>query len=292
MRESTATGFDIALLGIDGIGKTTLSNALADALREHGCPVTVTSWRDYFRHGDSGPHTNVLTGLYTTLFRSIYSAYLDPDGNSASRLLPASDKDFLRAEHEPLPMDHEAVPLALDRDRPATFLAAGLMEIAARMLERELVINPAVARGEVVVQEGHGLKTAVKLGAVTASLVGSDEQVALYLSAARQLLGTWATPTCSVFVSGDPQLAYRWRRAQSGTIGRGERLDRDGRPAQSTFVQLQTTIHRELAATAEAEQWPTVVMSDRPRRENLAEAVTTILDALAGQGLLPTGTRS
>lgn len=280
--------FDIALLGIDGVGKTSISHALADALRAHGFPVTVTSWRDYFRRGSP----DVLSAAYTTIFRSVYSAYVDPAGDSGSRLLPAREEDFLRDHGEPLPMDDEGVPIALDRDRPGTFLAVGLMEVAARMLERELVINPALARGDVVVQEGHGLKNSVKLGAVAASFLGGDERVTGYLSATRTMLGQWAAPDVSVFVSGDPRLAYRWRKGQRGRIGRGEHLDRDGSPAESTFVELQTVIQRELARVADAERWPTVSMSDRSREENIGEAVTTVLGVLAGRGLMPAGART
>jgi thymidylate kinase len=280
--------FDIALLGIDGVGKSSISRALADALRERGLAVTVTSWRDYFRRGSPA----VLSSAYTTIFRSAYSAYVDPEGNSGSPLLPAREEDFLREAGESLPMDDEAVPLTLDRGRPGTFLAVGLMEIAARILERELVIAPALARGEVVVQEGHGLKNAVKVAAVAANFLGGDDRVAGYLSSARDLLGQWAAPDVSVFVSGDPFLAYRWRKRQRGRIGRGERLDRDGSPAESAFVELQTVIQRELAGVAAAERWPSVLMSDRPREENVTEAVATVLGALADRGLLPAGART
>src|SRR6185436_1829791 len=114
------------------------------------------------------------------------------------------------------------------------------------------------------------------------------ERVAGYLAATRDLLGQWAAPDVSVFVSGDPLLAYGWRKRQRGRIGRGERLDHEG---ASSFVELQNVIQRELAGVAGAEGWPTVSMSDRPREENIGEAVTTVLGVLAGRGLLPAGAR-
>src|SRR4051812_32303187 len=157
-------GFDVSLAGIDGIGKTSVSNALAEELCARGYRVTVTSWRDYFRRSQPD---EVLPALHTTMFRALFNALVDPSGNSASQLLPELDQDFRRDNGEPLPMDGVPVPVALDADRPGTFLAVGLMKIAAAVLERETVITPALARGEVVIQDSHALKHAVKLAAFT-----------------------------------------------------------------------------------------------------------------------------
>jgi hypothetical protein len=289
--DSRPYGFDIALSGIDGVGKSTVSEALATELRRRGYVVTVTSWRDYLRPGLTSGCTALQT-TYIAMLRSLYSACVGPDGESAEPLLPDLDQDFLDDNGEPLIFDDPSVDVTLNPDRWILFLAGGLLEVAARLIERETVIAPALARGEVVIQASHGLKNCVKLGLVAQHLATSDDPadrvVADYLSLVWRCLVGWAPPTLSVLVTGDPRLAYAWRKQQKGHIARGEHLDEDGRPAEWTFVELQTRIQERLVTIAETEGWPCVTMTDQPTELNVKSAVETMLDALVDQGFLPT----
>jgi hypothetical protein len=289
--ESRPHGFDVALSGIDGVGKSTVSEALAAALRKRGYVVTVTSWRDYLRSGPAPSEHPALRAIYSAMLRSLYAACVGPDGGSAEHLLPGLDQDFLSRHGGPPVFDDPSVEVALNPDRSILFLAGGLLEVAARLVERETVIAPALARGEVVIQESHGLKNCVKLGLFAQHLANGDDLSDLfvgdYLSLVRRCLTQWARPAVSVLVTGDPRLAYAWRKRQNGFIARGEHLDEDGRPAERTFVELQTGIQERLSTIAEAEGWPCVTMTDQPQELNVACAVQTTLDALADRGILP-----
>jgi hypothetical protein len=289
--ESRSNGFDIALSGIDGVGKSTVSEALATALRGRGYVVSVVSWRDYLRSGSSASGPTALRATYVAMFRSLYSAAVGTDGGSVEHLLPSLEQDLLGTRVGPSVFDDPSVDLALNPDRATVFLASGLLEVAARLVERETVIAPALARGEVVIQESHGLKNCLKLGLVAQHLANgdgpADRVVEDYLRVVRRCLTGWTRPTLSVLVTADPRLAYAWRKRQKGFIARGEHLDEDGRPAEWTFVELQTRIQERLVTIAETEGWPHVAMTDRPRALNVASAVQAVLDALAGRGILP-----
>jgi hypothetical protein len=284
-------GFDIALSGIDGVGKSTVSEALATALRERGYVVSVLSWRNYLKSGSPASGPTALRATYIAMLRSLYSAAVGADGGSVEHLLPSLEQDVLGTHDGPPVLEDPSLDLALNPDRPNAFLASGLLEIAARLVERETVIAPALARGEVVIQESHGLKNCLKLGLVAQHLANGNGEanriVEDYISMARRCLTEWTRPSLGVLVTGDPQLAYVWRKRQKGFIARGEHLDEDGRPAEWTFVELQTRLQEKLVATAETEGWPSVTMTDRPQDLNVTSAVQTVLDALATRGILP-----
>ncbi|MEU5876469.1 hypothetical protein [Spirillospora sp. NPDC047279] len=274
--------FDIALLGMDGIGKSSVSDALAEVLRRQGFEVTLTSWRRHLRADRSGRGSEALHAAYGAMFRSIYSGCLGPDGESAEHLLDLDDLGFL-ADPD--------VDIALDVHHPAPFVAAGLMETAARLIERDFVIRPALAQGRIVIQESHGLKNVLKMGmfarAVTVGRVETDRALDEYFSLVHRCLAHWAPAAQSVVLRGDPRLACRWRERQQGRIPRGEHAGISGRATEASFIALQSGIQAKLIAIAEAERWPCVEMTDRAREENVAAAVRVTLDALAERDLIP-----
>jgi hypothetical protein len=287
-------GFDIALAGIDGVGKSTVSDGLATALRHRGYVVTTTSWRGYLRAGSMMEEKSPLRAVYAAQLRALFSACVSPDGVGAEQRLAVLDQDLAGGPDRPMVLDDPSLHVALDHNRLNTFLAGGLLEVAARLIEREAVVGPALARGEVVIQESHGLKNCVKLGVMAEHLARRngrtdqfDRLAETYLSIVRRCLTEWAPPMVTVLVAGDPSLAFAWRWRQKGFIPRGERLDDDVRPAGWAFVELQTTVQERLIAIGEAEGWLRVTMTSRPRKVNVALAVETVLDALADRGILP-----
>ncbi|MFB4313841.1 hypothetical protein [Actinomadura sp. 21ATH] len=278
--------FDVALLGIDGIGKSSVAEALAGELRRRGFEVTITSWRAHLRGGRSGRGGEALHAAYDAMFRSVYAACLGPDGESAERLLPRLGEDL--AGGDPGRLGDPDADVALDPRHPAAFLAAGLMETAARLIERDFVIAPALARGEVVIQESHGFKNILKMGVYARVLSpGAGPALGEYFSFAHRCLSRWAPPAQSVVLRGDPRLAYSRRLEQRGRIPRGEHAGIGGEPAEASFVELQSGVQAELLAIAAAEGLPCVEMGGGTREENVAEAVRVTLRALAGRNLLP-----
>ncbi|MGW5746352.1 hypothetical protein [Amycolatopsis sp. NPDC003861] len=258
-------GFDISLLGMDGIGKSTLAAALARRLRAEGREVSVVSWQDFLRSAESGPGARLLGGLYGTLIRCLYA------GTDALDRLPAKDSDYFGAEGVGRVGELDAVRVTGNRPRP--LLAAALLETAAQLLARDLVVEPALARGEVVIQDGHGLKIATKaLLLAEAETAGRPDPVGAELG---RLLGRWAEPSLGVFLTGDPEEA---RRRKNGTFGFVEHYGLTGAEPGPTFVRFQRRAQERYAAAAREHGWLTV--SSR----SLPEAVEAVLAGLRGLG--------
>jgi thymidylate kinase len=260
-------GFDISLLGMDGIGKSTLAAALARRLRAGGREVSVVSWQDFLRSAESGPGARLLGGLYGTLIRSLYA------GTDALDRLPGGESRYF-GDHG-VRRVRELDSLRVGGNRPRPLLAAALLETAAQLLARELVVEPALARGEVVIQDGHGLKIAVKaLLLAEAGTAGRPDPIGVELS---RLLGRWAEPSLGVFLTGDPEVAHR---RKNGTFGFAEHFGLVGGEPDTTFVPFQRLAQERYAAAAREHGWLTV-----PSR-SLPDAVEAVLTVLRGRGFV------
>lgn len=246
----------IAFLGIDGSGKSTLAAALATSLRHQGERVQQVSLKGYLR-ADSG--VPLLRTLCHATIQAAYAGARTPDGEPALALVPAGIVDPDEALR--------SIPVA--SNDPASILAAGLLGLSAELLLHRLVVAPALARGEVLVQDGHGLKNAVKAGLI-AEAAGGD--VTRFLSYAND---TVPQPTLGVFVRSDPALASQRRLAQHGSAGFSEHLGLAGQ-SPDTFTSFQRRAQRMYATMARDRGWLTVDMGDRPAEENIQTALSLI----------------
>jgi hypothetical protein len=268
-------GLDIGFIGIDGIGKSTLAGAVAEALREHGHDVEVVSWHRYLRPDSD----DILGAVYPALIRTLFAGARTAEGDRVLDLLPGdsiADVERLRG-----------LPVAVNE--PGTLLASAALELAAQLLHRSRTVEPALAAGRTVVQDGFGIRTVVKLAllASAAGGYGTDRRAARRLVAfATDLLHGYGSPTIGVFVHGSPRLAQEWRLRQRGAVGFAEDLSLAGHPGPIGFVAMQGRAQRVYAAAARSEGWLAVRMYDRPRAENVAAGVATIVAALRARGLL------
>lgn len=255
---------------MDGVGKSTLAAALARRLRAEGREVSVVSWQDFLRSAESDAGTRLLGGLYGALIRCLYV------GTEALDRLPSADSQYFGDAGLRRVRELDSLRVRGNRTRP--LLAAALLETAAQLLARELVVEPALARGEVVIQDGHGLKIAVKAlllaeAGAQAGTAGPDP-VGAELS---RLLGRWAEPSLGVFLSGDPEDAFR---RKNGTFGFAEHYGLTGAEPGATFVRFQRQAQERYAAAAREHGWLTV--SSR----SLPEAVDAVLTVLRRRGFV------
>src|SRR2546421_7524388 len=84
-------GFDIGLLGIDGIGKSTLAEHIADVFRARGKEVVIVSWRRWLLRPDPGRARDILFPLHGAAVRALLSESRTRAGICGSDLLPHDD---------------------------------------------------------------------------------------------------------------------------------------------------------------------------------------------------------
>ena len=272
-------GAYVALLGIDGTGKTTLAEALAERCAQVGQPVRTVSWRRLIESPTepAGWPKDNLQNLWLEIFRLYYGgATLD----GGARTMPGTYEELGAAggtEHL-----HDA---RLEGVRAHGPLAAALLEIAGNVLLQRDAIERWVAEGCVVIQESYGFKHVVKELLLVEELdPGRAAEAALTLRFAHDFFGRVCVPDLGVLVAGDPELALRWRTAESGRTGVFENFAVAGEDPRASFLALQSRCVEIFDEFAAAHGWLRFEVRDVPREDNrdrlLAELATTPLGAL------------
>lgn len=152
------SGLRIAMLGVDGIGKTSLSRALCTWLDRNGIQSQVVSWRRLVG-GDAPcpapyPRTT-LEQLWVEDWRLLYGGGAT-DGRPVDDRLPRSFDEFDRAGVE------ERFPLVADGVRSSGPLASGLTEWAVDFVIEAETVRPLADRGVVTIRESFGFKPVLK----------------------------------------------------------------------------------------------------------------------------------
>jgi thymidylate kinase len=260
---SPARGAYVALLGIDGTGKSTLAAGLAERCVQVGQPVRTVSWRRLIESPaePAGWPKDSLQNLWLEIFRLYYGgATLD----GGARQMPGTYAELVeRGGTEHL---HDA---ALEGVRAHGPLAAALLEIAGNALLVRDSIRQWVAEGCVVIQESYGFKHVVKelllAGELDPALAG---EVALTLRYAHEFFGRACGPDVGVLVAGDPELALRWRTAEAGRTGVFENFSVAGADPAASFLALQSRCAAIFDDFAAAHGWLRVEVRDGPPAAN------------------------
>jgi thymidylate kinase len=277
-------GLYVALLGIDGIGKSTLAADLAELSRRAGRPCTTISWRRAIEQPVDGDATRYpvpsMQNLWFEIFRLYYGgATLD----GGTRTLPGSYADLnSRGGTEYL---HDAT---VDGLRAAGPFAATWLEVAGNLLLRHETIEGLLDRGHLVVQESFGYKHVVKelllVERLAPGWVADLEPARSFL---RDFFGRALRPDLGIHLAGDPRLALRWRTAALGRSGAFENLAIAGDDEGESFIALQSACAAEFGRFADAHGWLRVAIADAPaavNRERILAAVrgTLLADWLTG----------
>ncbi|HZB47730.1 MAG TPA: hypothetical protein VE547_01440 [Mycobacteriales bacterium] len=256
-------GAYVALLGIDGTGKTTLAEALAERCAQAGRPVRTVSWRRLVESPTqpAGWPKDSLQNLWLEIFRLYYGgATLD----GGARTMPGSYDELVAAggtEHL-----HDATVEGVRAHGP---LAAALLEIAGNVLLQRDAIERWVAEGCVVIQESYGFKHVVKELLLVEELdPGLAAEAALTLRFARDFFGRVCVPDVGVLVAGEPALALRWRTAEAGRTGVFENFSVAGEDPGASFLALQSRCTAIFDDFAAAHHWLRFEVEDVPREHN------------------------
>lgn len=270
-------GLSIALMGIDGAGKSTLVAAIRRALEAEGHEVVPVTWeaavtelggdRDAFPLG-----TLEVLGLEG--WRLMYVAPHDP-ANSAYRDLPRWQAEGgAKGMLAKLPAD----PL---QGSQSAIVTSALLELTGHQLLQAEVVEPALARGAVALSDGFGFKNVVKVLRMARLMPGPwpVETLDLLVEQARQTFGSpFLQPRVGLLLDADPALTYGWRVGQrGGRLGPAEDLTLAGRPGRESYLEFQSQMAAEFRRAAADWGWHVLPVDGRPQDRTVAEALDVVL---------------
>lgn len=277
---------DLVLLGIDGVGKSTIAIALRDRLIEMGHDAVITSWSSASKtHPDDFARGCMGDALFTA-FRCMYAQARTANG-TAQHLFPPAAADFFR--HETL--HGQFLDLAVVDNQAWGLLAGALTEIAGNFMHRYMDVVPKLQAGKIVIQETFGLKHLVKdlyLAKTVAEKNGNLEFLPL-ISKLEELGETIYSkvlaPEMGIVVDGDPDIAIDRRMAQDGRAGWTEDMQLAGDPGVHSFRHMQHHTRRVFLDYANRKHWPVLTITNEGKEASVKRSVEMIVSALASDSL-------
>lgn len=253
------TGLYIAMLGIDGIGKTTMTRLLAEELEKNGHKVKMLSWRHELELAE---RPNTRESLRQLWVESLRLVYLGVDGPPA----PGSYDEFHRDGWE-----KKYSSSVFSTNVPGGPLAAAWLEWVGQTLLMHEVVMAHQARGVHVIDESFSLKMAYK-ELLIAQRLSRDPVVNEEIRQAREILIRLfrsTAPDLGIVVTGPIDRAYRWRMSQAGELGSLEDLGAAaGDRGRDGFTELQSACDSFFRKFAAESGWVVHEMKDASSQEN------------------------
>jgi len=270
--EASPVGHHVALLGIDGAGKSSLVRELAGLARERGIPVQAVSWRGFIEQGGQagGYPLEELRRLWVRSFRLYFAGGTKADGSALD--LPASYEDLnTRGGTEYLN------GLVVTGQVAAGPLASAWIELAANTILHREVIGPLRGQGYLVLQESYGYKHLLKLLSYAERLSDPPGRLTDYChELIRKYFGSYLRPDVGLWVSTPPELALRWRLGQAGRLGTFETYATMGADPHESFLQVQAESAARFEEFAASFGWMKVAMVDAGVDINRATALRAL----------------
>jgi hypothetical protein len=266
-------GVHIALMGIDGAGKSTIAAEIAAALNAAGRKTEIVSFKRAMATGD--PFTAGILGHVA--FASLTAQYAE-----AAFTDPAIDVPALLAAY---PLDsysaaEKAVRAAdVDRNSAQPFLSSAFLEIVGGFWIQHH-IDSRLCQGITVIDESYAFKHALKnllfVRRLTEPGTPLRDTADSLLATARSVFGTLLRPAHGYWIDTDPRLAWRWRAAVEDEPTSFENYGLAGDTGESSFLEMQSDCRAAFADATSAWGWHRIVMEDRPRSDNLGRALEHI----------------
>lgn len=252
-------GLFIAMLGIDGTGKTTMTKLLSEALSENGHEVKRLSWR---KELELAERPNTRESLRQLWVESLRLVYLGVEGPAA----PASYDEFDGQGWE----DTYSGSI-FTTNVPAGPLAAAWLEWVGQTLLRHEIVQPNCARGIHVIDESFSLKMAFK-ELLIAERLSTDPAMTEEIKRARRILVDLflsCSPDVGIVITGPIEQAYHWRMRQEGSLGSLEDMGAAaGDRGIDGFKELQSECDSFFRSFAEKWGWVVLEMEDAPAEDN------------------------
>ncbi|GAA0476869.1 hypothetical protein ABZ951_18670 [Streptomyces sp. NPDC046215] len=229
-------GILVSFLGADGIGKSTLVDFLAESLESEGVTVRRVSWRRLIGEPDTSWPVDGLQELWLEAFRTLVGRARSDSGPLS---LPRDYAEWASGDGEAALARTELRGVG-----PAGPLASALVGLAGGVLLAGDAVEPALERGEVVLQETFPFKQVLKKLLVCRRIAGDDPAWSPLLDRMQAMAedvfgGRLFQPDVGVLVDGPLDLAFRWRTAQSGHVGLLEDYRVAGDSGEAAYLRLQ-----------------------------------------------------
>jgi thymidylate kinase len=271
-------GSYVALLGLDGSGKTTIAGGLLKRLEAHGHKPRFVRWRDATAQGDrlDFPYPS-LRQLWMETSRTRYGGATDATSLRVQHG-PSVFEDFKRAQLDRGPV----YPVGVHR---SGVVASALLEVVADMLIRTEIINEHRSAGEIIVTESFGYKDIVKVLRVAGEIPHDDVPAAFVDRAIDFVADAYSSqflqPDIGVFLRVSPEECYRRITAQRGGVGAVEDMGFAGRTGRSSFIELQGALFAEFEEMATRWGWHIVDVDGASPEEALDTVAAIILADVA-----------
>ncbi|MBN9739817.1 hypothetical protein DMP23_01650 [Amycolatopsis sp. A1MSW2902] len=257
----TGSGLHVALLGIDGTGKTAMAKMLSKALADGGHDVKMLSWRKEISANERENTRQALRQLWVESFRLLH---LGVDA-------PPPPPAFAAFEEEG--WEERYGSTAFTRNVPAGPLAAAWLEWVGQVLLYHEAVLPHTARGTHVIDESFSLKMAYKELYVARKLATGPMMIEEIERAQEMLTELFqrCAPDVGLVISGPVERSYRWRMAQKGSLGPLEDLGAAGEGrGRAGYLELQSACDGFFREFAAKWGWHVFEMQDGPAEANFA----------------------
>ncbi|MFL6129083.1 MAG: hypothetical protein ACJ73E_08450 [Mycobacteriales bacterium] len=271
----TDSGLSIALMGIDGAGKSTLVSELRRVFGARGREVVPVTWEAAV--SAAGDRTRYPAATLELLgiegWRLMYAAPRHPERTYYEDIPRWIAEEGPRGMLGRLPTD----PVG---GHQAALVTSALIEMTGHQLVQAEVVVPALARGAVTLCDGFGYKNVVKVLRMAQLMPGPFPAATLdmLLDCALRTFGDpFMQPTVGLLLDADARLTYQWRISQERRLGPAEDLSLAGRPGRESYLEFQAGLAKEYRAAAETWGWCVLPVDGRPQAQTVAEALDVVL---------------
>ncbi|WP_031513269.1 dTMP kinase [Streptomyces sp. NRRL F-5123] len=274
-------GAAVALMGIDGSGKSTLSGALGEALREAGYRVVTADWQDNLRQPDALPsisYEQMCAEYWRLLFAGMQVA-----GERLDRRIPrVFGPEMVSSSFVDVPPG-----ATVEGARPSGLLGSAMVEFLMDYMLQSDIVVPARLRGDIALSDGFGFKSMAKKLMLTREVAlrhGGlpDEVLVTLLDFARSAYASsYLQPDIGIFLDVDPATSYARIVRRGGGVGLTEDLRLAGRTGRESYLELQSLLAEEYAARADAWGWHVIRAGERAPDDVAREGVGLVLDLLS-----------
>ncbi len=279
VRFGQGRGLRIAMLGIDGIGKTSLASCLRDWFVSFGRECEIVSWRRLIETGacERPFPATAIRELWVEDWRLLYGG-----GHAGTRVIDSEIPSGFCAFSD-LNIEGRFPSLVSDV-RASGPLVSGLVEAALDFLIESEVVLPLASRGVSVIRESYGLKPVLK-SMLIAKKCASDT---LPADVVDRVVGNVASlysdpylqPDIGILVDGSPEVALRRRLAQDRRVGVAEDYGLAGIDGMASFLSLQEDCARIFRKLAEDWGWYRLDTGDRQPGELCTEITEALIEPL------------
>jgi hypothetical protein len=271
-------GCYMALLGIDGIGKSTLARAIAQEAKKRRAAVELISWRGFIESKEAGPWPkDALQQLWLETYRCLFSS-----GASSGRPVLTLPRSY--AEWRSEQWETRVGSGGGGGSNFAGAIAASIVETAGNVILYSDVIRKKVDDGLLVLQETFPYKHVAKELLIARKLLAEGDAInAALLDTARSLADNAfmsMQPDVGIHLDGDPRLAYKWRTAESGRVGALEDFGAAGEFGPASFLALQELSAAEFREKAARWGWISHTVNDEGLEQNVRRGLRTAMPAI------------